>query len=121
MLPAAPATALQLSVPEAATEVRLSGVQDRRTYETVKAGEVIATALVPRSPLSVQWRPKVAEAQVDRGLTAQSAARVDLREDQLRVVWTVDLSFRRGQREFFSLDLPEGYLVEKVEGTNIRG
>jgi len=121
ILPAGPATALTLSVPEAATEVRLSGVQDRRTYETVKAGEVIATALVPRSPLSVQWRPKVAEAQVDRGLTAESAARVDLREDQLRVVWTVSLSFRRGQREFFSLDLPEGYLVEKVEGTNVRG
>ena len=121
MLPAAPATALVLRVLEAATEVRLSGVEDRRTYETAEAGQTIATAVSPGAALGIQWRPKVAEAQVDRGLTAESAARIDLREDQLRVAWTVDLSFRRGQREFFSLDLPEGYLVEKVEGTNVRG
>jgi hypothetical protein len=120
-LPAAPATSLALRVPDAGTEIRLGGVQDRRIYETAKPGREIITALDPGARLSVQWRPKVAEGEVDRGLTAESSAVVDIREDRLAVAWRLALSFRGGQREFFSVTVPAGYIVEKVEGTNVRG
>ena len=120
-LPAAPATALVLRVPAAATEVRLGGIADRRVYETKAADETIRTALGAAGALSIQWRPKVGEGQIDQTLTAESAADLDVQEDQLRLRWTLALEFRRGEREFFSVDVPEGYLVEKVEGSNVRG
>ena len=120
-LPAAPATALALKVAQARTEVRLGAVPDRRSYETAADGQVIRTALQADGRLSVQWRPKVSEGEVDLALTADSTARLDVQEDLLRLTWHARLSFRRGEREFFTIGLPAGYLVEKVEGTNVRG
>ena len=120
-LPAAPATALTLKVPDAGTEVRLGSVRDRPSYETKAAGETIATALGADGAVSIQWRPKVAEGQLDQSLTATSRATFDVQEDQNRITWALDLEFRKGEREFFSVTLPPGYLVEKVEGSNVRG
>ncbi len=120
-VPAAAATALALRVPQAQTEVRLGGVLDRQTYETKAADEAIQTALGPDGALSVQWRPKVSEGQVDQSLTASSTAVLDVEEDRLRLAWSLVLEFRRSERDFFSLEIPAGYLVEKVEGTNVRG
>jgi hypothetical protein len=120
-LPAAPATGLTLRVPAPQTEVRLGGVLDRRSYETQAADETIQTAVGAGGTLSVQWRPKVGEGQMDQTLTADSRADLQVQEDQLRVRWALTLEFRHGEREFFSVLLPPGYLVEKVEGTNVRG
>ncbi len=120
-LPAAPAAALVLTVPQAETELRLAGVADRGEYETSQPNQRIETALAKGGTFHVEWRAKVAQAQVDRGLTAHSEALVDVREDGLRVEWNLELEFRRGQQEAFSLVVPPGYLVEKVEGTNVRG
>ncbi len=121
LLPAAPATALALTVPQSQTEVRLSQVADRRSYETAQPGQRIETALAHDGRIGIQWRPKIGEAQVDRTLTAQSEAVLDVQEDGLRVVWQVVLEFRRTQRESFRLYVPGEYLVEKVEGGNVRG
>jgi len=120
-LPAAPATALAITVPLAQTEVRLSHVADRRSYETAQPGQQIETALGHQGRIGIEWRPKVGEAQVDRTLTAQSEAVFDIQEDGLRVAWQVALEFRRTQRETFRLYVPGEYLVEKVEGANVRG
>jgi len=120
-LPSAPASALTITVPEAKTEVRLGRVLDRASYETEQADEQIPTALGPDGSLSLQWRPKVAEAQVDRSLTVRSAAVLDVQEDGLRVAWQLGLEFPRSQRDTFTLRVPKGYLVEKVEGGNVRG
>jgi len=120
-LPAAPATALVLRVPDAATEVRLGGIADRRAYETKAADETIRTALGAAGAISIQWRPKVGEGQIDQTLTAESAADLQVQEDQLRLRWTLALEFRRGEREFFSVEVPEGYTLSKVEGANVRG
>ncbi len=120
-LPAAPATALALKAPDAGTEIRLGGVADRRSYETKAAAETINTALGADGAVSIQWRPKVSEGQIDLTLTADSTADLDVQEDQLRLRWSLALEFRRGEREFFTIDLPPGYLVEKVEGANVRG
>ena len=58
---------------------------------------------------------------MDQTLTVDSDAWLDIREDKLRLTWSLSLKFRRGLREFFSIELPTGYLVEKVTGTNVRG
>jgi len=121
VLPAAPATALTIGVPQGQTEVRLSQVPDRRSYELDRPGQKIETALAPQGAVGIQWRPKVGEAQVDRTLTAQSDATLDVQEDGLRLVWQTTMEFRRGQRETFRFHVPADYLVEKVEGTNVRG
>ena len=71
--------------------------------------------------VSIRWRPKVAEGQVDRSLTATSAAVFDVQEDGLRLAWRLDLEFRRSQRERFDVALPAEFLLEKVEGNNVRG
>lgn len=120
-LPMAFASALRLQVPEARTEVRLAGVVDRATFETSQPDEAIETVLGADGQFGVQWRAQVAEAQVDRSLTARSSVLLDVQEDGLRLAWQLNLEFRRAQRESFDLILPAGYVVEKVAGANVRG
>ncbi|MBN2021524.1 MAG: hypothetical protein JW809_01905 [Pirellulales bacterium] len=120
-LPAAPATALAITVPAAQTEVRLGQLADRASYDTREADQKIETALGAEGALRIQWRPKVAEGEVDRSLTVASDAALDVREDGLALAWQLALSFPRGHREQFTLAVPEGYLVKRVEGENVRG
>jgi hypothetical protein len=120
-LPAAPSTALTLTVPQEQTEVRLSGLPDKGTFESTKANDQIQTALAADGSLSLQWRPKVTEGMVDQSLTAQSAAVIDVREDAVRMVWQARLEFGRSTRDTFRFTVPIGYLVEQVTGENIRG
>ena len=108
-------------MPQPQTEVRLTQVADRRSYETQVAGQKIETALSPSGGFGIQWRPKVGEGQVDRSLTVQSDAVLDVQEDGLRLVWQSTLEFRRSQRDAFRVSVPAEYLVEKVEGGNVRG
>jgi hypothetical protein len=120
-LPAAPATRLAISVPKPQTELRLGQVADRHSFETEKPDEAINTALSADGAVSIQWRPKVAEGQVDHSLTATSNVVFDVQEDGLRLVWQLGLEFRRSQHERFNVALPAGFLLEKVEGNNVRG
>jgi len=119
-LPAAPASGLTLTVPAAGTEVRLAGLADRSEYETAVDNQQIATALSADGTLNLQWRPKVAEGQVDRSLTVASEAVLDVQEDGLRLVWQLNLEFPRSRRDRFEVLVPAGYLVEKVLGDNVR-
>lgn len=121
-LPVGPAAGLSIVAPEANTEIQLGEILDRRKYETERAEQTIDTALTaPEGRIRLQWRPLVAAAEVDRGLTVASEAVVDLQEQGLRVIWQVQLEFPRGQRESFRLSVPNGYLVEQVGGPNVRG
>ncbi len=121
VLPSAPATALDIVVPKARTELRLGHVADCRHYETEKADRTIRTALGRHGAIALRWRPEVAAGRIDRTLTAASSAVFDVREDGLRLNWQLTLEFRRAERNQFSVKLPEGYLLEKVEGANVRG
>jgi autotransporter-associated beta strand protein len=120
-LPTAPAATITLRVPQAQTEVRLGQAVDRRSHETQRPDETLETALGTDGALQVQWRPKVAEGEVDRGLTVQSAGLLDVQEDGLRMGLHFQLEFRRSQRDTFTLLLPADFLVEKVAGGNVRG
>jgi len=120
-LPAAPATSLALTVPKAGTELRLGHVHDRTAYETTKAEETIETALGAGGALRLQWRPKIGQGQIEKTLTAVSRGILDIQEDRLHLRWEVRCEFRHGEREAFTLQVPAGYTVEKVEGTNVRG
>jgi hypothetical protein len=120
-LPAAPATALTLTIPQEQTEVRLSGLPDRGRFESAKANDTVQTALAADGSLALQWRPKVTEGMVDQSLTAHSAAVIDVREDAVRLVWQVRLEFGRGTRDSFRFSVPLGYLVEQVTGENVLG
>ncbi len=117
----APAGTLAMIVPEAQTEVRLTGVSDRTHYLTTQANQTIETALIANGRISIQWRPKVSEGVVDQSLTVRSTAMLDVQEDGLRLVWRVALEFRRGERDTFRLFLPPDYLVTQVAGGNVRG
>jgi len=119
-LPVAPAAGLTLTVPAAGTEVRLAGLADRGEYETAADNQQIATALNADGTLNLQWRPKVAEGQVDRSLTVASEAVLDVQEDGLRLVWQLNLEFPRSRRDRFDVLVPVGYLVERVLGDNVR-
>ncbi len=121
VLPSAPATALDIVVPKARTELRLGHVVDCRHYETEKADQTIRTALGKHGAIALRWRPRVAAGRIDRTLTAASSAVFDVREDGLRLRWQLTLEFRRAERDQFSVKLPDGYLLEKVEGANVRG
>ncbi len=120
-VPAAPASALTLHVPEPQTEVRLSGVTDRPNYLTAAANERIHSALGLDGSVTIRWRPKVSEGEVDQSLTAESQAVLDVQEDGLRLMWAIKFAFRRGERTAFRLHLPGGYLAARVEGGNVRG
>ena len=120
-LPVAAAAALTLEVAKAGTEVTLSGGVDRGTIETRRDNEAIETALAADGAFHVQWRAKAGAAPVDQSLTARSAVSLDVQEEGLRLIWGYHLEFRRGQRESFRIEVPQGYLVEKVHGANVRG
>lgn len=120
-VPAAPATALTLTVPAAETELRVTGISDRGDYETKADNEQIVTALNANQDFKIEWRPKVAEGQVDRSLTVGSEAVLDVQEDGLRLIWQLNLQFPRSNRNAFSVLIPADYLVEKVVGDNVRG
>lgn len=120
-VPASPATAIEISVPQSQTEVLLQDICDRQTRKTGKAGEKIRTALSPDGTLRLQWRPSVAEGVVDHSLTAESNAILDVQEDGVRLAWMLRLEFRRSQREQFSIHVPKEYLVERIDGANVRG
>ncbi len=120
-LPASPATSLTLRVPQAQTEVRLTGMADRATHETSEKDGAIETALPANGRVAWQWRAKIAEAAVDQGLSVDAKAVFDIQEDGLRLSWQGNFEFRRGRRESFSLLVPADYLVQKVLGSNIRG
>ncbi|MBM3958107.1 MAG: hypothetical protein FJ313_08665, partial [Gemmatimonadetes bacterium] len=120
-LPAAPATALLLRVPRPRTEVRLGAVADRSSYETEAENQTIATALAPGGAFRIEWRPRVAEGEIDQALTAESNARLDVQEERLDLNWSVRLAFARGERERFVLHLPPRYVIRSVTGTNVRG
>lgn len=120
-LPVAPATGLTLRVPEAQTEVRLTGMADRASHEIDKADSVIETALPADGRAAWQWRAKIAEAAVDQGLSVDASSVFDVQEDGLRLAWRGNFEFRRGRRESFTLLVPGDYLVQKVLGSNVRG
>ena len=106
------------SLPEP-TEVRLNSDSDRRSIEA-KANQEIATVLSADGSLRLQWKPSTATQTVDQTLTAKSEAIFDVREDGLRLTWRADLDFRGSERDVFTFDLPDGFLVEQVSGENIR-
>ena len=120
-LPAAPATGLTLQVPEAQTEVRLTGMADRAAHEFETANNRIETALPADGRAAWQWRAKIAEAAVDQGLSVEARSVFDVQEDGLRLSWQGNFEFRRGRRESFTLLVPGDYLVQKVLGSNVRG
>jgi len=120
-IPAAAATALDLLVPDARTELLIAGVTDQNRYETDEPDQRIRTALQPNGRLSLRWRPRVDRDRSDLGLMAESIARLDLQEDQVRLTWHVALQFAEGRRQQFELRVPEDYLVEHVAGTNVQG
>ncbi len=120
-LPAGPAASLAIVVPQERTEVRLSQVADRTSYDTEAPNQRIETALGAGGRLHVEWRPQVTAGEVDRALTAESDARLDVEESGLSLFWPLSLQFPRSQRERFTLSVPPEYLVEKVEGGNVRG
>jgi len=120
-LPVAPAASLAVRVPQAGTEVTLTGIADRPSYRTAADNEPIRAAMNEDGRLDLRWRPRISEGQVDRTLTAESTAVFDVQEDHLRLVWAFELRFRRGEYEQFRVELPPEYLVEGVTGTNVRG
>lgn len=120
-IPAAPATALHLIVPDAKSEVAVGNGVETLRFETKQANEPIETALHAHGVVSLTWRPKVSMGEVDRSLTSQSDAEIDVREDGVRVTWRMTLEFRGGQRDGFTFLLPAGYLLERVVGDNVRG
>ena len=101
------------------TEVRLDMDSDRRSIEANPRQE-IATVLSSDGSLRLQWKPSTAAQTVDQSLTANSEAIFDVREDGLRLTWRVDLDFRGAERSVFTLNLPDGFLVEQVSGENVR-
>ncbi len=121
ILPVHQAAALTLEVPEEGSEVRLAHILDRPSNKTKVANEKLENALPPNGKFRIEWRPKVAETQVDPSLTANSKAVFDVREDALRLIWQVSFQFRGAARESFELGLPADFLVERVTGENVRG
>ncbi len=120
-LPSGVAASLALTVPDAGTEVRLTDVTDQSLVETKETGQRIETAVGRDGRVAIHWRAKVDLGGVDRGLKADCHAIVEVEHGRVRSTWSFDLAFPRGEREGFEVRIPDGYLVESVEGANIRG
>jgi hypothetical protein len=120
-LPSLPAAAISLEVAKAGTEVVLARGVVHETLETKRDKETLESALAADGSFRVQWRSKAGVAPVEQSLSVRDTARFDVQEGGLRLLWRFDFEFRRSQRESFTIDIPAGYLVEKVSGSNVRG
>ncbi|MFO7906615.1 MAG: hypothetical protein R6U98_28420 [Pirellulaceae bacterium] len=120
-IPHAEATAVELKVLEPGTTIRYPLKKTVLTETIDAAGQVLPLTLRENGLWDVTWRAQVSPGSSDQALTATSAALVDVREDGLRVVWQVELNFGQTERGVFRLDVPSDYLVEDVEGSNVRG
>ncbi len=121
VIPAADATSVTITVPDAGTTVRRKVHTVTLSETTQQAGQTLAAALQSGGVLELNWRPKTSPGAVDQALTANSMALVDVREDGMRVIWQVKLVFGQTERGTFRLEVPDGYLVERVDGSNVRG
>jgi len=119
--PAAAASSLALTVPAAGTDVQLADTPDRRNFQTTKPDETLETALAAGGAVRLQWRPKLARAEIQHSLTARSEAVLDVQEEAIRLLWNLVLEFREDQRREFSLLVPGNYLIEGITGPNVRG
>ena len=108
-------------MPEQGTSVRRPLGKTMLTEITKAAGQVLASTLQPGGLFEVTWRAKISPGSIDQALTATSSALIDVREDGVRVVWHVNLTFGQTERGTFRLEVPSDYLVEKVDGSNVRG
>ncbi len=120
-IPHAEATAIDVTVPEAGTSVRRPQGKAVLTETTKAADQTLATTLQRGGVFDMTWRAKISPGSLDQALTATSAALIDVREDGMRVVWQVTLTFGQTERGTFRLEVPADYLVEKVDGRNVRG
>lgn len=121
IVPTGPACKLEILVPKTGTEVRLQHAMDRDSYETQKPNESIITALSTEGRISIRWRDKIAQTEIDQGLTVEARSVFDVQEDSLKFAWQGTFAFRNGQRDSLSLRIPADYLLEKIVGDNVRG
>lgn len=120
-IPHAPASLLAVVAPEAHTELRLGSLGENATLHTDRSDQTLETVLGEAGALRLQWRPKLAEAQVDQTLKVHTTATLDVVDEGLRLAARLELEFRGAQRDAFRLSTPENCLVERVEGENVRG
>ncbi|MGD2109167.1 MAG: hypothetical protein PVI86_07220 [Phycisphaerae bacterium] len=119
--PFTPAASLALKITDANTELRFGKIHDRRSYVTDRDDETVETVLGPRGTVDLRWRPRVREGRTDLSLTANSEVLFDVREDGLRLVWALHLDLGRSERQSFTILVPADYLLERLEGGNVRG
>jgi hypothetical protein len=121
VLPHADATALNLQVSQAGSTVRRRLGSLTVSDVTAAANQSLSATLAEGGQLDLAWRGPFTEGAVDQGLTATSSAVVDVREDGVRVVWRVEFAFGQTERNLFRLEIPPEYLVEQIDGANVRG
>ncbi len=107
--------------PSKGTHVRWSIAGKTHNQTTDADAQTIESVLGPGGTLDLSWRPMVSAGSIDQALTGNSTAVVDLREDGIRVVWQIGFEFGQTERGLFQLEVPRDYLVEKVDGGNVRG
>lgn len=121
ILPNAPASAVDLAVTNPDTEVRFRHVPDRKIRQTGKPDQRIETTTAANGRFHVQWRPRITRAITDHGLSVESNATFEVREESLQLAWRLQLTFRDGERDSFDLTVPDDYRIESVAGENVRG
>ncbi len=121
LLPTGQANQWDIQIPLAGTELKLAGVVDRTEFRSQADETIFSTSIARDGSFGIQWRPRISEASVDQGLSAESQATINIREDAIRMSWKTNLTFRRGRRESLTFEIPTNYFVEEVLGSNVRG
>lgn len=121
VVPYTEANAINITVPNAETNVRRTLGATTLSETTTQTPQVLAATLGEGGRLEWTWRARVTPGSVDQALTAESLAVIDVREDGLHVTWKLDFRFGQSDRSGFRVEVPRDYLVELVEGKNVRG
>ncbi len=120
-LPSLPVAHLEVTLPDAQTELQVLHLERPLVFRTTRAGERLQVPIGEGGQLSFRWQPMTMEGQVDRSLTVQSEAVFGVRLDRCELNWQLAFSFRGGARAAFDLLIPDGYEVERVTGDDVRG
>ncbi len=119
-LPPLPGAIMTVVLPEEDLELEIDEAEGVLTKHEVNGAVEWVVGLGMARKLTLRWLPKLGGGAADRTLSASSTHDVYAFHWAIVGVSNIRYSFSSGERDRFSLLLPEGATVTDLKGTNIR-
>jgi hypothetical protein len=119
-LPPLPAAVMEVVLPQSELELEIDGLESPTVKSETGAENRWMAALGMTRELSMRWLPKLGNRAGDSTLSANSVHDVYAFHWSIIGVSTVTYSFAGGERDRFSILVPDDTTLTDIKGTNLR-